>query len=74
MNIFRHPEGDKKGSNPSSTSTMASASQKVSASTEADYFLPAGGRAAVAEPRIALKKSDDGSSTITSFFLLKLVL
>jgi hypothetical protein len=40
------------------------------------YFLAAAGAAAPAEdPRIALKNSDDeGSSTITSLFLLKLAL
>ncbi len=36
-----------------------------------DYFLAAGA-AVLPLPRMALKKSDDGSNTITSLFLLKL--
>ncbi len=71
-NILRQPPGETKGSAPSSTSMKASASQRTSPSTMKDYFLPAAG--AAPEPRMALKKSDDGSSTITSLFLLKLAL
>jgi len=69
-NIWRQAVGDKKGKRPSITRTRASASQKVSLSKP--YFLA--GVAALL-PRNTLKNSDDdGSSTITSLFLLKLAL
>lgn len=38
------------------------------------YFLAVAAPLPEPEPRIALKKSDEGSSTITSLFLLKLAL
>ena len=70
-NMRRQPDGDKKGSSPSRTSTRASASQNVSLSKT--YFFGTGGGAPRLPPRMALKNSDvDGSSTITSLFLLKL--
>jgi len=71
-NMRRQRSGDRKGSRPSMTSTRASAAHSVPASKA--YFLPAGAAAAAgAPPRMALKNSDeDGSSTITSLFLLKL--
>ena len=69
----RQPDGDNNGNKPSMTSTRASASQNVSPSK--CYFLGAGGGAPRLPPRKALKNSDDdGSSTIRSLFLLKLVL
>jgi len=71
-NMRRQPPGEMKGNKPSMTSIRASASQKVLPSTPA-YFL-AGAVLPVPGPRIALKKSEDGSSTITSLFLLKLAL
>jgi hypothetical protein len=74
-NMRRHREGEIKGRSPSITSTSARACQNVLPS-KTDYFL-AGAAALLLllfEPRMALKKSDDGSSTITSFFLLKLAL
>ena len=68
-NMRRHPAGEIKGNRPSMTSTKASASQNVSLSKF--YFTGAGSE----PPRRALKKSDDdGSRTIRSLFLLKLVL
>ena len=72
-NMRRQPPGEMKGNRPSMTSIRASASQKVLPSTTA-YFLA--GAAPLPEPglRMALKKSDEGSSTITSLFLLKLAL
>jgi len=73
-NVLRQPPGEMKGSAPSSTSMKASASQTTLPSTMKDYFLPAAGAVPKPEPRMALKKSDEGSSTITSLFLLKLAL
>ena len=74
VNMRRQPPGDRNGNMPSSTSTSASASQTVSLSNR--YFLTglvAGAGAAL--PRMALKNSDEeGSSTMTSLFLLKLAL
>ena len=72
-NIRRQPVGDRNGNRPSMTSTRASASQNVSLSKT--YFFGAEGAAVRLPPRRALKNSEDvGSSTITSLFLLKLVL
>jgi len=69
-NMRRQPPGERKGNRPSITKTRAMASQKESLST-LYFFAPAG----VPCPRNTLKNSeDDGSSTITSLFLLKLVL
>ena len=74
-NMRRHRKGEIKGSSPSITNTSARACQSVLLS-KTDYFLV--GAAALLlllfEPRMALKKSDEGSSTITSLFLLKLAL
>ena len=70
-NMRRQPAGEKNGSRPSITSRQAKASQNVLLS-KANYFLA--GAVPAPEPRMALKKSDDGSSTITSLFLLKLAL
>ncbi len=71
-NVRRQPPGEMKGKRPSSTSTRASADQKMSLSKPvALYFLP-GAAAGAALPRKALKKSEPaGSTTITSPFLLK---
>ena len=71
-NMWRQPAGERKGSRPSGTSNSASVSQKLLPST-VGYFFPEGTGLAP-ELRMALKKSDDGSSTITSLFLLKLAL
>ena len=68
-NMRRQPAGDKNGNRPSMTSTRASASQNVSPSKR--YFFAGAGRVL---PRMALKNSDDGSSTIRSPFLVKLAL
>ncbi len=70
-NMRRQPVGEAKGSKPSITSTSASASHRVSALTL--YFFGAAAEPPP-EPLMALKKSDDGSITITSLFLLKLAL
>ena len=76
-NIRRQPAGETSGNNPSMTSSRASASQRLWASTAA-YFLA--GADALLEPpelpelRMALKKSDEGSSTTTSLLRLKLAL
>lgn len=68
-NISRQPPGDRKGKRPSNTSIRASAAQRIDQSK--DYFLA--GAADAPLPRNVLKNSDpDGSSTITSLFLLKL--
>ncbi len=76
-NMPRQRLGATSGNSPSITSIRASACQSVLPSTPV-YFLP--GAAAplpdVPEPelRMALKKSEDGSSTITSPFFAKLAL
>ncbi len=70
-NALRQLVGDRKGSKPSMTSTKASASQML-LSTLRSYFFA--GAAVGPEPRMVLKKSDEGSSTITSDFLLKVAL
>ena len=74
-NIRRHAAGEISGSSPSITNSRASACQKLSPLTLVYFF--AGAVALLAEPpelRMALKKSDDGSSTSTSLFRLKLAL
>jgi len=76
VNMRRHPPGAMKGNRPSMTSTRAKAAQNVSLSTVCagcGYFL-AGVAGAMLLPRNALKNSDDGSTTMTSLFLLKLAL
>ncbi len=77
--LRRQSAGDKKGDKPSITKSRASASQNVSLSNLTFcrvYFLPCPAGAGVLEvPRKALKNSElDGSTTITSDFLLKLPL
>jgi len=66
----RHPPGLKNGSSPSTTSISAQAASSTSQKPAgtADYFFGAAAAAgaAEAEPRMALKKSLAGSSTITS--------
>jgi len=70
--VRRQPPGDTKGNSPSSTRTSATAAQNVSRSKA--YFF-AGWPAAAPLPRSALKNSvPDGSTTITSPFLLKVAL
>jgi len=71
-NMLRQRVGEMSGNKPSSTSIRASAIQKVLPSTTV-YFLPEAA-APLPELRMALKKSDDGSSTTTSPFLEKLAL
>jgi len=71
-NICRQPPGERKGNNPSRTSTRASAAH--SALQSKAYFF-AGAAPTLPEPRKALKNSEpDGSTTSTSDFLLKLAL
>ncbi len=80
MNMRRHAAGDINGSEPSMTSTRASAVQSVplsKARASVAYFLAgalAAGAALLLPPdaRMALKNSEDSSITITSLFLLKL--
>lgn len=63
VNMRRHADGAMKGIMPSKISTSASAGQSRSLMAS-DAYLPA--------PRMALKNSDDGSTTITSDLLPKL--
>lgn len=73
-NIRRHAEGEIRGDSPSITSSSASASACQSMLVfKTDYFF-AGAAALLLDPRMALKKSDEGSTTMTSLFLLKLAL
>ena len=72
-NMPRQPRGENKGSRPSITSIKASACQIVLLSKRRRYFLLAGAEP-LPELRMALKKSEDGSITITSPFLSKLAL
>ena len=71
--VLRQPPGEMNGKRPSSTSTRASADQKISLSTrDAPYFF-AGAADAPEPPRYALKNSEPaGSTTSRSPFLLKL--
>jgi hypothetical protein len=73
-NIRRHPAGEISGSSPSITSSKASACQKLLPFTVVYFFAGAAALAAPPELRMALKKSDDGSSTSTSLLRLKLAL
>lgn len=71
-NMRFHCAGERNGSIPSMTSTRANASQKTSPESKPYFFADAGGATV---PRKDRKNSvDDGSSTITSPFLLKLIL
>lgn len=73
--VRRQPPGDRNGISPSSTSTKASADQKVSPSKPLQPYFLAAGTCAPLLPRKDLKNSDPlGSTTITSPFLLKLAL
>ena len=65
MNTRRQAPGATKGIRPSNTSTKASAGQNTSEKVVST-------QRGAAPPRMALKKSDDGSSTITSDLLVKL--
>ena len=69
-NMRRQPPGEMKGKRPSRTSRQARASQSVPLS-KGRYFF---GAVPAPEPRMALKKSEDGSITITSLFFAKLAL
>ena len=66
-NVLRHPPGEINGKRPSSTSTKASADQKMSLSKpDRPYFL-AGAAPPEVPPRNALKNSELlGSSTMMS--------
>ena len=65
MKIRRHSPGARKGNKPSNTSTMANAGQNNSARDDPIQ------RGAVL-PRMVLKNSEDGSTTITSDLPVKL--
>ena len=67
----RQPAGDTKGNNPSNTSTNARASHNESDMATPGPHLPAGATELL---RIERKKSDEGSTTITSVLLAKLAL
>jgi len=70
--VRRQPPGDTNGKMPSSTSTRASADQKISLSKPGRPYFFAGAAGAATLPRKALKNSEPaGSITITSPFLLK---
>jgi len=66
--------GLRNGSKPSATSISAHALKAMSQKPTLPngYFLDGGAAAAAPEPRIALKKSLLGSTTIMSLLLLKL--
>ena len=69
VNMRRHPVGERKGKSPSTTSTRASATHRVSAFKA--YFLAA--PAPLPPLRNTLKNSEDeGSNTITSLLFAKL--
>ena len=74
-NMRRQPDGEIRGKSPSMISSSASACQSVLKS-KTGYFLAGAGAALLPllDPRMALKKSEEGSTTITSLFLLKLAL
>ena len=73
-NTARHFGGLTKGSMPSTTSINANAPTSRSQNDDADkaYFLGAGVPAAAPPPRMALKNSLLGSTTITSVLFRKL--
>jgi hypothetical protein len=73
-NTPRHAVGLKNGSKPSATSISANAPSSTSQNPAAakTYFLAAGAAAGAAVPRMALKNSLLGSTTITSPLLRKL--
>ena len=74
-NMRRQPPGERKGNRPSSTSIKASAAQNRSLLKPRRPYFFAGAAAPPELPRNALKNSEpDGSTTITSLFLLKLAL
>jgi len=70
-NIRRQPDGLSAGNNPSSTRNSAKASQSVSLIGTAAYQADQRGEAPA--PRMARKKSLDGSTTITSDLLRNVV-
>lgn len=78
--VRRHAAGDTNGNRPSMTSTKANAAQRLSAVTvRASVAQRCGQRHLLLPPatallRMALKKSDEGSTTITSDLLAKLAL
>lgn len=71
--VRRQPRGEMNGNRPSNTSIRAMAAHSRLPSK--GYFRPEGAGAGAALPRKDLKNSlADGSTTITSLFLLKLAL
>ena len=73
-NTCRQSCGSRKGSSPSMTSIRLKASNRVCDKALAPYLRAAGaGAAALPEPRMDLKKSLLGSTTITSDLLRKLL-
>jgi hypothetical protein len=71
-NTSRHDLGLRNGNKPSITSIKANASSSVSHTVrEPTYFFGLAEGAAGPPPRMALKNSLDGSSTITSLLLRK---
>ena len=77
QNLLKHPppaRGGQKRHQPFKNKDNGNRRPEGVAVHGASYFLPGGGVAPEPEPRMVLKKSDDGSSTITSLFLLKLAL
>lgn len=82
VKVRRHAAGDTNGNRPSMTSTKANATQRLSAVTVQASVAQsgAGGQRHLPLPpatallRMALKKSDEGSTTITSDLLAKLAL
>ena len=70
---LRHAVGLKNGRNPSATSIKPSAPSAKSQNPAPTYFFaPGAAGAGAALPRIALKNSLDGSTTMTSLLLRKL--
>ena len=77
QNLLKHPSsarGGQKRHQPFENKDNGNRHPEGVAVHGASYFLTGGGVAPEPEPRMVLKKSDDGSSTITSLFLLKLAL
>ena len=72
----RHPKGEIRGGSPFINSSSANPCQSVLVSKAAYFFAGTAGATELLlfDPRMALKKSDEGSTTITSLFLLKLAL